>query len=133
MKYLDEYRDAESAKKLADAIARVTTRPWTIMEVCGGPTHTIRKYRIDEILPRGGGAHPPPHAVGRLGAPPPARCTPTATGCPGWWRRPRCPPPPGPPQPGCGVPGAGDPPPGSGPPGSASRSPAGTACPSSSR
>ena len=51
MKYLDEYRDAEAAKKLAEAIARTVTRPWTIMEVCGGQTHTIVKYGIDEILP----------------------------------------------------------------------------------
>src|SRR5271163_4702609 len=53
MKYLDEYRDTETAKKLATAIARVTTQPWTIMEVCGGQTHTIVKYGIDEILPAG--------------------------------------------------------------------------------
>jgi hydrogenase expression/formation protein HypD len=52
MKYLDEYRDAESAAKLATAIARIVTRPWTIMEVCGGQTHTIVKYGIDEVLPR---------------------------------------------------------------------------------
>src|SRR5579872_6736346 len=52
MKYLDEYRDLEAAKKLAAAIARTVTRPWTIMEVCGGQTHTIVKYGIDEILPR---------------------------------------------------------------------------------
>jgi hydrogenase expression/formation protein HypD len=52
MKYLDEYRDADAAKKLADAIARTVTRPWTIMEVCGGQTHTIVKYGIDEILPK---------------------------------------------------------------------------------
>src|SRR6202789_2831248 len=52
MKYLDEYRDTEAAQKLATAIARVTTRPWTIMEVCGGQTHTIVKYGIDEILPK---------------------------------------------------------------------------------
>jgi hydrogenase expression/formation protein HypD len=51
MKYLDEYRDAGAAAKLADAIARTVTRPWTIMEVCGGQTHTIVKYGIDEILP----------------------------------------------------------------------------------
>src|SRR6202451_780764 len=51
MKYLDEYRDAASARKLADAIAQTVTRPWTIMEVCGGQTHTIVKYGIDEILP----------------------------------------------------------------------------------
>jgi hydrogenase expression/formation protein HypD len=52
MKYLDEYRDTEAAKKLGVAIARITTRPWTIMEVCGGQTHTIVKYGIDEILPK---------------------------------------------------------------------------------
>src|SRR6202021_2872018 len=52
MKFLDEYRDPEAAKKLAAAIARTVTRPWTIMEVCGGQTHTIVKYGIDEILPR---------------------------------------------------------------------------------
>jgi len=52
VKYLDEYRDAATAKKLADAIAKITTRPWTIMEVCGGQTHTIVKYGIDEILPK---------------------------------------------------------------------------------
>ena len=53
MKYLDEYRDAAVARKLADAIARTVTRPWTIMEVCGGQTHTIVKYGIDRILPDG--------------------------------------------------------------------------------
>lgn len=51
MKYLDEYRDAEAARRLADAIARTVTRPWTIMEVCGGQTHTIVKYGIDRVLP----------------------------------------------------------------------------------
>ena len=51
MKYLDEYRDGETAGKLAMAIARSVTRPWTIMEVCGGQTHTIVKYGIDRILP----------------------------------------------------------------------------------
>jgi hydrogenase expression/formation protein HypD len=53
MKYLDEFRDADTARALAAAIARATTRPWTIMEVCGGQTHTIVKYGIDEILPKG--------------------------------------------------------------------------------
>jgi hydrogenase expression/formation protein HypD len=51
MKHLDEYRDAAAAKKLAQAIARVVTRPWVIMEVCGGQTHAIVRYGIDEILP----------------------------------------------------------------------------------
>ncbi len=52
MKYQDEYRDPVAAEKLRKAIAEVTTRPWTIMEVCGGQTHTIVKYGIDELLPR---------------------------------------------------------------------------------
>jgi hypothetical protein len=51
MKYVDEYRDGEAAGKLADAIARAVTRPCTIMEVCGGQTHTIVKYGIDHLLP----------------------------------------------------------------------------------
>ncbi len=52
MKFVDEYRDASAARRLADAISRLVTRPWTIMEVCGGQTHTIVKYGIDEVLPR---------------------------------------------------------------------------------
>ena len=52
MKFVDEYRNSETAGQLAEAIARTVTRPWTIMEVCGGQTHTIVKYGIDEILPK---------------------------------------------------------------------------------
>jgi hydrogenase expression/formation protein HypD len=51
MKYLDEYRDTEAARRLTAAITRTVTRPWTIMEVCGGQTHTIVKYGIDHVLP----------------------------------------------------------------------------------
>jgi hydrogenase expression/formation protein HypD len=51
MKYLDEYRDGASAEQLVAAIARRVTRPWTLMEVCGGQTHTIVKYGIDKLLP----------------------------------------------------------------------------------
>ncbi|HEX4412193.1 MAG TPA: hydrogenase formation protein HypD [Lacipirellulaceae bacterium] len=51
MKYQDEYRDATAARKLQQAIAGITTRSWTIMEICGGQTHTIVKYGIDELLP----------------------------------------------------------------------------------
>src|ERR1700760_4172775 len=51
MKFQDEYRDPIAAEKLRQAIRAVTTRPWTIMEICGGQTHTIVKYGIDEILP----------------------------------------------------------------------------------
>ncbi|HEX5398496.1 MAG TPA: hydrogenase formation protein HypD [Verrucomicrobiae bacterium] len=52
MKYLDEYRNAELALKLADEICRVTKRPWKIMEICGGQTHAIVKFGIDELLPK---------------------------------------------------------------------------------
>ena len=51
MKYLDEYRDAATVKKLADSIRRIVTRHWVIMEVCGGQTHTIVKYGVDKMLP----------------------------------------------------------------------------------
>ncbi len=51
MKYLDEYRNADAAKRLAAAIARATTRPWNIMEVCGGQTHAILRFGLDEMLP----------------------------------------------------------------------------------
>jgi len=51
MRFLDEYRDAEGARVIAKEIARITTRPWTLMEVCGGQTHSIVKFGIDELLP----------------------------------------------------------------------------------
>lgn len=51
MKFLDEYRDAELAQKFAREIHRITTKPWRIMEVCGGQTHAIVKFGIDELLP----------------------------------------------------------------------------------
>jgi hydrogenase expression/formation protein HypD len=51
MKYLDEYRNAVAARQLAAAIARATTRPWNIMEVCGGQTHSILRFGLDEMLP----------------------------------------------------------------------------------
>jgi len=52
VKYIDEYRDKDSAERFASAIAGLTTRPWTIMEVCGGQTHAIVKFGIDELLPK---------------------------------------------------------------------------------
>ena len=52
MKYIDEYRDADTARKLADSVRRNTTRPWTIMEICGGQTHAIIRYGLDEMLPK---------------------------------------------------------------------------------
>ncbi|QZZ23430.1 hydrogenase formation protein HypD [Leptothermofonsia sichuanensis E412] len=52
MKFIDEYRDATIARQYATAIAQITTQPWTIMEICGGQTHAIVKFGIDELLPR---------------------------------------------------------------------------------
>lgn len=51
MKYLDEFRDPEVAARLLEEIRRVTTRPWAIMEVCGGQTHAIIRNGIDQLLP----------------------------------------------------------------------------------
>jgi hydrogenase expression/formation protein HypD len=51
MKYQDEYRDPAAAERLRQAIRGAVTRPWTIMEVCGGQTHSIVRYGIDELLP----------------------------------------------------------------------------------
>jgi len=53
MKYLDEYRDPAIARRLLDELRATATRPWTIMEVCGGQTHTIVRQGIDELLPAG--------------------------------------------------------------------------------
>ena len=52
MKYMDEYRDEEGVAKLAEAIQRAVTRPWVVMEVCGGQTHAIVKFGLDELLPK---------------------------------------------------------------------------------
>lgn len=52
MKYLDEYRDHRIARALAAEIVQATTQPWVLMEICGGQTHTIMRYGIDELLPR---------------------------------------------------------------------------------
>lgn len=51
MKYLDEYRDPDAAHRLASEIRKITTRNWTIMEICGGQTHSIVKHGIDQLLP----------------------------------------------------------------------------------
>ena len=51
MKYRDEYRDPDAADSLREAIEKITSRPWTIMEVCGGQTHSIVRYGLAELLP----------------------------------------------------------------------------------
>ena len=51
MKFVDEYRDRHRVEKTLSAIADTVTRPWAIMEICGGQTHAIVKYGIDQLLP----------------------------------------------------------------------------------
>ncbi len=52
MRFIDEYRDEAVARKYVERIYRITTRPWTIMEICGGQTHTIVKFGIESLLPK---------------------------------------------------------------------------------
>ena len=51
MKYIDEYRQSDIAFRLAEKIAGMTDQPLKLMEVCGGHTHTIFKYGIEDLLP----------------------------------------------------------------------------------
>src|SRR5574338_1325702 len=51
MKYIDEFRSAEAAEAYSRLIKKSITKPWFIMEICGGQTHTIMKYGIEEMLP----------------------------------------------------------------------------------
>ncbi len=51
MKYVSEYRDAALVRGVIDEIARTVTRPWALMEICGGQTHAIMRYGIDQLLP----------------------------------------------------------------------------------
>ncbi len=53
MKYIDEYRRADTAAAIAGRIAQTVTRPWVLMEVCGGQTHSIVRYGLDRMLPDG--------------------------------------------------------------------------------
>jgi len=52
MKHLAEYRDGNAAQGIVQAIHRLVTRPWILMEVCGGQTHSILRFGIDELLPK---------------------------------------------------------------------------------
>jgi hydrogenase expression/formation protein HypD len=51
MKFMDEYRNESVAKNILNEIRRIVTKPWVLMEVCGGQTHTIVKYGLDRMLP----------------------------------------------------------------------------------
>ena len=52
MKYQEEFRDPAAAAKLAEEIHAVATRPWTIMEICGGQTHSIMRNGLDQMIPK---------------------------------------------------------------------------------
>jgi hydrogenase expression/formation protein HypD len=51
MRHVDEYRDPAAVRAVVDRIRATVTRPWTLMEVCGGQTHSILKFGMDELLP----------------------------------------------------------------------------------
>lgn len=51
MKYVDEFRNASAVRRLIEQIHAETSRPWNIMEICGGQTHAFLRYGIDELLP----------------------------------------------------------------------------------
>jgi len=53
VKFVDEFRDGTAARRYAHALARIITRPWTLMEVCGGQTHAILRFGLDALLPDG--------------------------------------------------------------------------------
>ena len=52
MKYIDEFRNPKIARRLVDEITRKVTREWTMMEICGGQTHTLVRYGFEELLPK---------------------------------------------------------------------------------
>jgi hydrogenase expression/formation protein HypD len=52
MKYVDEYRNSREADLFANAIRQSTTQSWTLMEICGGQTHSIAKYSLQDLLPK---------------------------------------------------------------------------------
>ncbi|MBI4889790.1 MAG: hypothetical protein HY821_04135, partial [Acidobacteria bacterium] len=75
MKFLDEYRDPAQARALAAAIHRITTRDWRIMEICGGQTHSILRFGIDQLIPPNTPppsrpSSPPPTPASRASSPP---------------------------------------------------------------
>jgi len=51
MKFVDEYRNSKEVRLYANAIGNIVKRPWTLMEICGGQTHSIAKYSLQDLLP----------------------------------------------------------------------------------
>ena len=52
MKFIDEFRDEKLAQNILGELSRLLTRPWVVMEICGGQTHTIVKHSLDRMLPK---------------------------------------------------------------------------------
>ncbi len=51
MKFIQEFRDGELVHGVIEEIRRISTRPWVLMEICGGQTHAIMRYGLDQLLP----------------------------------------------------------------------------------
>jgi hydrogenase expression/formation protein HypD len=51
MKYVEEYRDAALVRGVVDEIRKTVTRPWVLMEICGGQTHALVRHGLDQLLP----------------------------------------------------------------------------------
>ena len=51
MEFVNAFRDGDLVRGVIDEIRRTVTRPWTLMEICGGQTHAIMRYGLDQLLP----------------------------------------------------------------------------------
>jgi hydrogenase expression/formation protein HypD len=51
MRFVEEFRDGHLVRGVMEEIRRITTRPWVIMEICGGQTHAIMQSGLDQLLP----------------------------------------------------------------------------------
>jgi hydrogenase expression/formation protein HypD len=51
VKYVEDFRDPARLRRAAEELCRATTRPWTVMEICGGQTHTIARWALEDLLP----------------------------------------------------------------------------------
>ncbi len=52
MRYITEFRDSEKVQLLVKQIEQTISRPWVVMEICGGQTHAIMRYGLDQLLPQ---------------------------------------------------------------------------------
>lgn len=51
MRFVNEFRDSGLVRTVIEEIRRTVTRPWVLMEICGGQTHAIMRYGLDQLLP----------------------------------------------------------------------------------